>query len=64
MEKVFKKHETIFTIAIIVIYVVVNSYLIQNYGYSTYQSVIANTFMSFLIVILIVLLKKVKFYGL
>jgi len=29
MEKVFKKHETLFTILLIVIYVVVNFYLMQ-----------------------------------
>lgn len=43
MEKVFKKHETLFTILLIIIYVVVNSYLMQNFGYTSLQSVIANT---------------------
>ena len=53
MEKLFKKHETIFTIGLIVIYIVVNSYLKQNFGYTSIQSVIVNTIMSVLIIALI-----------
>ena len=64
MEKTFKKHETLFTISLIVIYVVVNSYLMQNYGYTSYQSVIVNTIMSILIIALIIAIKRVKYYGL
>ncbi len=63
MEKVFKKHETLFTIFLIIIYVVVNSYVIQNFGTLSYQSVIVNTILSILLIILIILLKRVKFYG-
>lgn len=63
MEKIFKKNETIFTIAFIVIYVVVNSYLMQNFGYTSIQSAIVNTIMSFLIIALIIAIKRVKFYG-
>ena len=64
MEKVFKKHETLFTIGLIVIYVVVNSYLMQNYGHTSIQSVIVNTIMSIIIIFLIIAIKRVKFYGL
>ena len=64
MEKTFKKHETLFTIMLIVIYVVLNSYLMQNYGYTSIQSVIVNTIMSILIIILIISFKRVKYYGL
>lgn len=63
MEKTFKKHETLFTIALIIIYVVVNSYIMQNFGTSSYQSVIINTILSILLIVLIILLKRVKFYG-
>lgn len=63
MEKIFKKHETLFTIGLIIIYVVVNSYMMQNFGYTSYQSAIANTLLSILIVILIILIKRVKYYG-
>ena len=63
MEKVFKKHETLFTILLIIIYVVVNSYLMQNFGYTSLQSVIVNTILSILIITLIVALKRVNYYG-
>ena len=63
MEKVFEKHETLFTILLIVIYVVVNSYMIQNFGITSYQSVIVNTLLSILLLIFILFLKRVKFYG-
>lgn len=63
MEKIFKKHETLFTIALIIIYVVVNSYIMQNFGLVSYQSVIINTILSIFIIILIILLKRVKYYG-
>ena len=64
MEKLFKKHETIFTIGLIVIYILVNSYLKQNFGYTSIQSVIVNTIMSILILVLIIAIRRVKFYGL
>ena len=63
MEKTFKKHETLFTIAIIIIYVIANSYIMQNYGTKSYQSVIVNTILSVLLIVLIILLNRVKFYG-
>ena len=63
MEKAFKKHETLFTIALIILYVVINSYIIQNYGTKSYQSVIINTILSFLLIILVIVLNRVKYYG-
>ena len=63
MEKVFKKNETLFTIALIIIYVIANSYIMQNFGVSSYQSVIINTILSIFLIILIILLKRVKYYG-
>lgn len=62
-EKLLKKHETIFTIGLIVIYVTVNSYLMQNFGYTSIQSVIVNTIISIFIIALIIGVKRVKFYG-
>ena len=64
MEKVFKKHEILFTIALIIIYVVANSYAMQNFGYTSVQSAIINTILSAVILTLIFLIKRVKFYGL
>ena len=63
MEKLFKKYETLFTIGLIIIYVVLNSYMMQNFGYTSIQSAIANTVLSILILTLIILIKRVKFYG-
>lgn len=64
MEKLFKKHETLFTITLIIIYVVTNSYMMQNFGYTSIQSAIVNTIMSVLIIVFIILIKRVIFYGL
>ncbi len=64
MEKQFKKHETLYTIALIVIYVVTNSFMMQNYGYTSIQSAIANTIMTILLIVLVILIKRVKYYGL
>ena len=64
MEKIFKKHETLFVIGLIIIYVVANSYMMQNFGYTSYQAVIVDTILSILVIALIVGLKRVKYYGL
>lgn len=63
MEKIFEKHETSFTIALIIIYVISNSYIMQNFGVTSYQSVIINTLLSILLIVLIISLKRVKYYG-
>ncbi len=63
MEKILKKYETIFTIGLIIIYVVANSYIMQNFGYISYQSAIVNTILSILILALIILAKQLKHYG-
>lgn len=63
MEKILKKHETLFAIALIIIYVVANSYIMQKFGYTSYQSVIVNTIMSVLIIALIISTKRAKYYG-
>ena len=63
MEKIFKKHETLFVITLIIMYVVINSFVIQNFGITSYQSVIINTILSILLILLIIMLNRVKFYG-
>lgn len=64
MEKTFKKHETLYTILLIIIYVVINSYIMQNFGTTSYQSVIINTILTILLIVLVVALNRVKYYGL
>lgn len=64
MKKIFEKHETFFCILLIILYIIINSYCIQNYGIDNYKSAIINTLFSILLIILIFILKKVKYYGL
>ena len=59
-----EKHETLFIIGLIVIYVVINSYLMQNFGYTSLQSAIANTILSIMILLLVVKIKRINYYGL
>ena len=46
MKKIFEKHETLVSIALIVLYVVINSYCMQNFGLEDYRSTIINTILS------------------
>jgi len=63
MKKIFKKHETLFCILLIVMYILLNSYSIQNFGIDDYRSVIINTIISIFLIILMIILKRVKYYG-
>jgi len=58
MKKVFEKHETLFCILLIIAYIIVNSYCIQNFGIEDYRSTIINTIFSISLIILIKILKK------
>lgn len=64
MKKIFEKHETLFCILLIVAYIVINSYCIQNFGIEDYRSAIINTVLSVFLIVLMVLLKRVSYYGL
>lgn len=64
MKKTFEKHETLFCILLIVIYILINSYCMQNFGIDNYKSAIINTIFSILLIILIILLKRTSYYGL
>ena len=64
MRKVFEKHETLFCILLIVLYIVINSLCIQNFGVVDYRIVIINTIFSIGLIILIKLLKRMSYYGL
>ena len=64
MKKTFNKYETIFCIILIVIYIVLNSYCINNYGLVDYKSAIINTLLSICLIILIIVLKRGSYYGL
>lgn len=64
MNKIFEKHETLFCITLIILYIIINSYCIQNYGIDNHKSAIINTLFSALLIILIFILKRSKYYGL
>lgn len=64
MRKVFEKHETLFCILLIVLYVIINSYCMQKFGLTDYRSAIINTIFSVALLVLIISLKRVSYYGL
>ena len=64
MKKIFEKHETLTCILLIVLYVVINSYCMQNFGVKDYRSTIINSAFSIILIILIILLKRTSYYGL
>ena len=51
MKKIFEKHESTFGILLIVLYVVINSYCMQNFGIEDYRSTIINTVFSIIVII-------------
>ena len=64
MKKIFEKHETLCCMLLIVLYVVVNSYCMQNFGTTDYRSAIVNTLFSVALLALVISLKRVSYYGL
>lgn len=64
MKKIFEKHETLWCMLLIVLYVVVNSYCMQNFGTADYRSAIVNTLFSVALLALVISLKRVSYYGL
>ena len=46
MKKIFEKHEALFCMLLIFIYVAVNSVCVQNFGYTGVVSFIVNTILS------------------
>ena len=64
IKKIFEKHETLFCMLLIIIYIVTNSYCVQNFGYTSYMSAIVNTILSVFLVVLMIPLKRTAYYGL
>ena len=60
MVKFFEKYEIICVIGLICLYIILNSYCIQNFGITDFRSSIVNTIFSVFLIILIILLKKSK----
>ena len=64
MKKTFEKHEVLFCILLIALYIAVNSFCMQTFGITSLLSVIINTALSIGLIILILILKRVDYYGL
>lgn len=64
MAKVFEKYETLFCMLLIIIYLAVNSVCVQNFGYTSFVSFIANTILSVFLIIIMLVLKRASYYGL
>lgn len=64
MKKFFEKHETPMCILLIILYVVINSYCVQNFGVTDYRSAVINTAFSIALIILTIALKRISYYGL
>lgn len=63
-KKIFENHETLFSILLIIAYIIINSYCIQNFGIEDYRSAIINTIFSISLIILIKIFKRTEYYGL
>ena len=64
MKKIIEKHEDWVCYILIAVYVIVNSYCMQNFGLTDYRSVVVNTIFSAVLLVLIIYLKRVSYYGL
>ena len=64
MKAFFNKHETLCCILLIVLYIIVNSFCLQNFGITDYRTVIINTLFSIALLALIIVLKRAAYYGL
>lgn len=64
MKKIFEKHETVFCILLIVLYIVINSFCLQNFGVTDYRSTLINTLFSLGLIVLMLCLKRTEYYGL
>ena len=60
----FEKHETLISILLIIIYVILNSYCMQNFGMTDYRTTILNYALSIGIIIFIAKNKLGEYYGL
>ena len=63
MNKIFEKHETLFCILLIIIYIAVNSVCVQNFGETSPVGFVVNTILSACLLGLVLALKKSAYYG-
>lgn len=63
VRKMFIKYELVICLALIMLYLILNSYSIEVFGELNYRTVIINTLFSLGLIALIMTLKKWKYYG-
>lgn len=63
MKKLFEKHETLFCMLFILVYLVANSVCVQQFGYTSGISVVVNTLLSAGLVGVVLALKQSAYYG-
>ena len=64
MTKIFEKYETLFCMILIIVYIAVNSFCVQNFGDTSAVCFIANTILSLCLIALMLILKRTAYYGL
>jgi len=64
MNKLFEKYETLICIFMILLYVVTNSYCVQNFGDISYIGFVVNIILSICLIVIILALGRTSYYGL
>lgn len=64
MKNFFEKHELLFSITLIVIYIISNSYCMQNFGLTDFRHTLWNFILSLIIIIFILKNNLGSYYGL
>ncbi len=64
MKQLLEKNETLLSIALIALYIVINSFCLNNFGATDIRSAMANTVFSLVLLLLIFILNRRKYYGL
>lgn len=63
MKKLFEKYETLSCILLIILYLLINSYCLNNFGTLDYRTTLINTLLSIFLITLTIILKRTKYYG-
>jgi len=64
MKKYFEKHETIISISLIIVYILLNSYSLNTFGITSYKTTLINLILSISIIIFIIKNKLLDYYRL
>ena len=64
MKKYYEKYETIITISLIIIYILLNSYSLNTFGITSYKTTIINLILTSTIIIFIIKNKLLSYYRL